>query len=249
MPRTTRLAGKRGLFCPCAPDGWLSGGDTVDWVVRKPLGFRWDRARRNIGQAVGAQLHIWCFLAVVAACGLLFGGIVAGQLGDADSSVLNTAVQRLLEAIAQHQLASASDLWWQRLTSDAQLLALIWLLGLSVIGFPFIVAAVFLRSFSVGFAVGFTSVQFGWKGVVVAAVAIFLHQVVSLSALIVAGGIAVRFSAGIVRQQFPPSQLSVRFVRYTGVFALCLCATMAGAAFQAWVAPAVLSGLLAGPAS
>ncbi|MCL6549351.1 MAG: stage II sporulation protein M [Alicyclobacillus sp.] len=214
-------------------------------IAKQPI-FRWNGVRRRLERTVATQVHVWCFLAAVAVCGLLFGGVVAGQLGDADASVLSSAVGRLLDAIAQHQLASSSDLWWQRMTSDAQLLALLWLLGLSVIGFPFVVAAVFLRAFSVGFAVGFTTLQFGWKGILVAGVAIFLHQVISLTVFILAGSTAIRFSADIVRQRYQPAQLSFQFLRYTGAFALLSTGLMVGAWVQANLAPGVLTWVLAG---
>jgi stage II sporulation protein M len=192
------------------------------------------------------HLHIWMFLFAVTICGILFGSIVAGQLNRADTAVLGQTVQRLLTAVAGHQLAPASDLWWHRMVGDVQLLALIWLFGVSVIGLPFVVIAIFLRAFSVGFAVGFTVLHFGWKGFIVAAVAIFLHQLLSLTAILCAGVFAIRFSAGILRRVYPLPALSTAFLKYTALLAICGVVLMAGALLQAYIAPPLLHGTLAG---
>ncbi|GMA52456.1 stage II sporulation protein M [Alicyclobacillus contaminans] len=200
----------------------------------------------RLKSAAEPHLHVGLFLVAVVFCGLVFGSVIAGQLQPADTAVLGQTVERLLTAISAHQLASASELWWHRMVGDAQLLALLWLFGVSVIGLPFVVIAIFLRAFSVGFAVGFTVLHFGWKGFVVAAVAIFLHQVLSLTAFVCAGVLAIRFSAGILGRAYPLPALSMAFLKYTAWFLLFAVVLMAGAAIQAYVAPPLLAGALVG---
>jgi stage II sporulation protein M len=202
------------------------------------------RIREVIQRTVEPHLHLFAFLTAVALCGLVFGAAVAGQLNQADSAVLSQTVDRLLTAVAHRDLAPAGDLWWHRMIGDGQLLALIWLFGVSVIGLPFVVIAVFLRSFSVGFAVGFTVLHFGWSGLVLASIGIFLHQAVSLTAIICAGVVAIRFSAGILRQAVPLSKMTASFLSYTGWFLVFALALAAGAFIQASVAPALLHSTL-----
>lgn len=200
--------------------------------------------RSSLRQRVSQHTQIVSFLAGVTVCGLVFGGLVAGELNPADTAVLGGAVERVVTAIQQHALAPAGQLWWQRLVADGQLLALLWLFGVSVIGLPLIVIALFLRAFGVGFAVGFTVLQFGWKGFLVAGLVIFLHQAISLTVLVAAGAVAVRFSAGVLRQAYPFSALPVHFLRYTAIFCVCAGLLMLGAAVQAYFAPGVLGDVL-----
>ncbi|MCL6637993.1 MAG: stage II sporulation protein M [Alicyclobacillus sp.] len=199
----------------------------------------WTRARR---QSL-PPLHAAVFLAAVCLCGLVFGGLVAGQLNRADTSVLAQSVQQVLTAVQQQQLAAPADLWWQRMVRDAQMLGLLWLFGVSVLGLPFVIMGLFLRSFSIGFAMGFTVLQFGWRGWVVASVGIFFHQLWSLTALLCAGVLAVRFSGRIVGG-LPVQRMPVAFIRYTGGFILCLGGLMVGAAVQAYWVPQLLHRLL-----
>ena len=215
-------------------------------IVNRAVQTEFRSLLTSLRERTKPTLHIWSFLIAVAMCGLVFGGVTAGQLNQGDASVLGSAVSQLLQAVSLHQLAPAADLWWQRMVNDAQLLALIWLFGVSVIGLPLIVVVIFLRSFSVGFSIAFTVIQFGWKGFLFASIAIFLHQVVTMTVFIFAGTIAIRFSAGILRQVFPLQKLSGQFLKYTFLFALCAVGLMIGAGIEAYLAPNLLNTLLLG---
>ncbi len=187
------------------------------------------------------QGHVWTFLMGVCLCGILFGAIVAGQLHPGDVNVLTSSVQNLLGTAAHHQLATFGQLWWERMISDSRLLALLWLFGVSVIGLPFVVIALFLRSFSVGFAMGFTVLQFGWKGLLIAAIGMFPHDIVALAFLLLAGVTAIRFSADILQQAAALPGLPLRVFRYTLIFAFCAVGLMGSAALQAGTMPHLLT--------
>lgn len=200
--------------------------------------------RSNLHQRLSKHVHVWTFLAGVTLCGILFGGIVSGQLSETERLVLGNALEHLFVAIKGHQLASGTQLFVQRFLDDTVVLGAIWLFGVSVIGIPFVVGALFLRGFTVGFAVGYTTLQFGWKGVVLAAVGIFLHQLVTLFTLFIAAISAIRFSQKILAQSLPISRLTVQFLQYTGTFVLCTGGLMLGAFIQAFVVPHLLTSLI-----
>ncbi|MFB5191190.1 stage II sporulation protein M [Alicyclobacillus fastidiosus] len=190
------------------------------------------------------HLHLWTFLSGVTLCGLVFGAIVAGQLGQTDRLVLGNAIQHLFVAIKQDQLASGSQLFSQRFIADIQLLALIWLFGVSVIGIPFVIATIFLRAFTVGFAIGYTTLQFGWKGFLLSGTGIFLHQLVTFLTLFVAAVTAIRFSQQVLLQSLPVPKLTLRLTKYTGTFVLCGGGLMLGSVIQAFVVPHLLTSVI-----
>lgn len=209
-----------------------------------PNRFSTELLRTRFFRSVKGHLHIWSFLLAISFCGLVFGSIVAGELGPGDSVILANSVEHLFISIRQHQLASGPNLLWQRLIDDGQVLALIWLFGLSVIGVPFVVITLFLRSFSIGFAVGFTVLQFGWKGFVVAGIGIFIHQIIAMTTLFIAASTAIRFSTEILQRTFPVQTLSVRFLKYTGLFVSCMAGLFVADVIQVYLAPHLLTFLL-----
>ncbi|MFD1675094.1 stage II sporulation protein M [Alicyclobacillus fodiniaquatilis] len=204
----------------------------------------WSQLKMFVQAKASRHLHLWSFLMGVTLCGLIFGAIVSAQLGQTDTMVLGNALQHLFAAIKQNQLATGSDLWWQRLMGDAQILALLWLFGVSVIGIPFVIATIFLRAFTVGFAVGYTTLQFGWKGFLLAGLGIFLHQLITFLTLFIAAVTAIRFSQQILQQRLPITRLTLRFLQYTGTFVLCGGGLMLGAFIQAFLVPHLLASLL-----
>jgi stage II sporulation protein M len=199
----------------------------------------WIRTRRGIS----AWTHTLLFLTGVALCGLLFGGVVAGQLNSTEAYVLQRQLELLLNTAANHQLAGPVDLWLQRMSRDIELLGLVWLFGISVMGLPLVAIAVFLRAFTVGFSAAFTVLALGWKGLWAATALVFVHQLFSFPAVLVAGCAAIRFSGALLEREGPIEAMVGRFIRYTLMFIVCAGLAGIGAAVQALLAAQVLAGI------
>lgn len=196
--------------------------------------------RAAMREFVRRHLHVWSFLLGVMLCGLVFGGILSAQIGQTDKLVLGNALEELFTAMKNHSLASGPDLWFQRAIDDGEWVGCIWLFGVSVIGIPFVVATMFYKAFTVGFGIGYTTLQFGWKGAIVSSVGIFLHEVIILFTLFIAAGTAIRFSQRILAQALPMTELTMQFLKYTGTFILCSGGVMLGAFVQAFMVPHLL---------
>lgn len=220
------------------------------WMARRrpplSLSLFWFRFRRSMARRLSQEAHIIAFLLGMVLSGTAFGGIVAGELRPADKLELANQLEAFLLATLHGQLASGSSVFASRLISDAAWLALVWLAGSSAVGIPIVAAAVFARAFETGFAVAFTSLQFGWKGLAVASIGIFVHQAVFLFAFLIAGVNAIRFSYQIVAQSVPLYQWTLQFLRYTGRSVMCLGGVMLATAVQAFVVPPMVSRLLGG---
>jgi len=209
----------------------------------------------NVGRVIGsarqsfegwrrASLSTAAFLGAILLCGLVFGGCVAGQLNTATSSILGQAMQHFINAVQSHQLASPKSVWSSQALAGAELFGLIWLSGISLLGLPLVTIALFLRAFSVGFAVAYSTLEFGWHGFFIASLVVFAHQLLALSGLWCAGILAVRLSTSVFRRTFAMEELPSVLLRYTAGLTLCLAITWIGAVIQAFVAPPLLVALL-----
>ncbi|HZK44004.1 MAG TPA: stage II sporulation protein M [Syntrophomonadaceae bacterium] len=76
---------------------------------------------------------------------------------------------------------------------------LIWFLGLTVIGVPFILGVIFFRGFSLGFTVGFLVQEKASAGVIVTILSILPQNIVYIPLIIVWALIAINFSVYIVK--------------------------------------------------
>ena len=184
------------------------------------------------------------FLFAVMICGLLFGGVVAGQLSPSTTTSLSQTMSQFVMALRDNQLANPSITFWQRAFSETKLFALVWLSGVSLLGLPLVTLVLFFRTFSIGFSVAYSVLQFGWHGFLVATLVIFFHQLIALSCLWFAGVTAIRLSSSIVHRAFSFHELPSVLIRYTGMMVLCILGAYVGALYQAYVAPPILRAIL-----
>lgn len=184
------------------------------------------------------------FLGAVILCGLIFGGAVAGQLNPSTTAILGQAMQHFIAASAAHQLANPQTIWAERMFAELKLFGLIWLSGISLLGLPIVTIAIFLRAFQVGFSIAYSVLQFGWHGLLVATLVIFVHQVIALCGLWCAGILAVRLSASVFRKSLEVENVPRVLIRYTLLMFLCLAVSAFGAFIQAFAAAPILSALL-----
>lgn len=201
-------------------------------------------ARQSFAAWRRASMSTTAFLGAILLCGFIFGGFVAGQLNTTTSSLLGQTMQQFIHAVQSHQLASPKSVWASRSLADAELFALIWLGGVSLLGLPIVTIVLFLRSFSVGFAASYSVLAFGWHGLFIASLVIFAHQLLALGGLWGAGILAVRLSTAVFRRSFAMDELPSVLVRYTAYLGLCLVITWVGAVLQAFAAPPILAALL-----
>ncbi|QSO53385.1 stage II sporulation protein M [Alicyclobacillus curvatus] len=184
------------------------------------------------------------FLLAVMVCGVIFGAVVAGQLNPATTNVLSQTMSQFLVAVRDHHLVSPNVTLWQRSVSEVKLFALIWLSGVSLLGLPLVTLVLFFRTFSIGFSVAYSVLEFGWHGLLVASLVIFVHQILALGCLWFAGVTAIRLSSSVVHRAFSFHELPGVLIRYTGVMLLCLSGAFVAALYQAYVAPSILAAVL-----
>ncbi|KUG04778.1 stage ii sporulation protein m (spoiim) [hydrocarbon metagenome] len=124
---------------------------------------------------------------------------------------------------------------------QAETICSIWLLGLTVIGLPLILAVIFLRGFSLGFTVGFLFQQKAGAGVLLSMVSILPQNLVYVPSLIVAGVVAMNFSVFIVKSRNAGgNSLGVALLAYSIVMLLLLIAFVLGAFIEAYLSPWLL---------
>ncbi|MFP3381015.1 stage II sporulation protein M, partial [Bacillus sp. SIMBA_069] len=76
----------------------------------------------------------------------------------------------------------------------AKTVAIMWVLGLSIIGLPMILLMLFLKGVVVGFTVGFLVNQLQWQGVTFAMMGILPQNLLVVPALFIVGVSGISFS-------------------------------------------------------
>lgn len=122
---------------------------------------------------------------------------------------------------------------------------LMWILGLSIIGAPFILGVLFMRGYALGFTTGFLIEERLWEGVVLFLVAVLPHQLLMVPGILLAGAGAVSFSAVIAAIVFGRRDLSAfrQFLSTTGLCLLSALLLLAGSLVEGYITPILVQAV------
>jgi len=143
---------------------------------------------------------VYMFVFVVFVMGTIAGAFAVKALSAEQRNDLAGYIQTLFEELPGTEVVDSPvavrQIFLQNITKT---IGLIWLLGLSVLGAPLVLALLFLRGFVLGFTVGFMVEEMGFKGVALAVVSVVPHNLLAVPAVILAGGASLSFSWSALR--------------------------------------------------
>jgi stage II sporulation protein M len=188
----------------------------------------------------------YILVTLLFAVGIVFGALAINTLEPGQLEELTVFIEQFFSEL-DVQLATSSGLSLLRASLNLELktLALIFLLGLTVIGIPVILAVVFIRGFVIGFTVGFLAYERGLRGIAFALAAVFPQNLFAVPAVVLAGVTGIVFSLFILRRRRRQwrTNLLHEFAGYAAIFTLAVAGVTAGALVKAYVSP-VLMGLV-----
>lgn len=124
--------------------------------------------------------------------------------------------------------------------SNLKIIAVVWVLGLTVIGIPLIAAVVFTRGFALGFTSAFLIKLKGLAGVVTVFLAIFPPNLVAIPLIILASASGIVFSLCILKRWRNGSSIKKDFFAFT-VSMLIIAGLNGGVGmFQSYLTPLIV---------
>ncbi len=173
---------------------------------------------------------IYLFVTILFCMGIFFGATAAKVINADQAGQLSVYLDAFLEKVSSERV---SEQLFPRhnVLSNLYIMIAMYILGLTVIGIPLVLAAVFTRGFILGFTVGFLVREKAFRGFIFAAISVLPHNVLIIPAVIIGGVTALSFSALLVRRRFTAKNIPIRnhFGVYTAaMLALCLITGAAG---------------------
>ncbi|NLY30049.1 MAG: stage II sporulation protein M [Firmicutes bacterium] len=185
----------------------------------------------------------YMFVFVVFIMGTISGAFAVKALSAEQRDDLAGYIQTFFEALPNTEAAGSPTAVRQTfLQNIAKTVGLIWLLGLSVLGAPFVLALLFLRGFVLGFTVGFMVEEMVFKGIALAVVSVVPHNLLVVPAIILAGGAALSFSWSALRILMGRRDINMyqQFFR-TALLTIAACGLMGAATLvEAFVTPTLI---------
>jgi stage II sporulation protein M len=188
------------------------------------------------------NLNLYVFIGVLFAVGAIFGALLVNALTLEQQQELADQLSVYMKTVQTPSNLDPASTFWDNFMFYGKWLLLIWLLGLSVIGLPAVLALDFLKGVLIGFAVSMLVRQWAWKGVLFSMATIAPHNALVIPALLIASVSASRFAYFIVRERLfrRKGRLLPPFLAHSGVVAVLLLLVGCASLFEAYVAPLLL---------
>lgn len=129
--------------------------------------------------------------------------------------------------------------------NQAKTVLLIWFLGLTVIGWPLILANVLVRGLSLGFTISFLIREKAGAGIIMTLLSIVPQNLVYIPLIIFWSVMAMNFSIYLLRgRDDARMSLGRSLIIYTSLLLICILLVLAGSLVEAYLSPWLLSLIL-----
>ncbi|MBD2869584.1 stage II sporulation protein M [Paenibacillus arenilitoris] len=188
------------------------------------------------------QLSLYVFVSVLFVVGVIFGGLMVNALTLEQQQELARDVDQYVrfmnEGIGTEEAASFRE----RFFFHGKWLVLLWVLGITVVGIPGVLALNFLKGALVGFAVGTLINQYAWRGVLLSFASIVPQNIIAVPAMIITSAAAISFSLHVVKNRLlrQKGDLAPQLGSFTSTAVLMLFIFAGAALVEAYVSPALI---------
>lgn len=184
---------------------------------------------------------LFLFVTIFFCVGIFFGATAAKTISMDRADQLSGYFNSFLEKVSTTPV-SEQIYFRHNVLNNLYIMIAMYVLGLTVIGIPLVLVAVFSRGFILGFTVGFLVREKAFKGFLFALISILPHNIFVIPAVILGGVTALSFSGLLLKRRFNTQNqpLTSHLGIYTA-FMLVLCLSTTAAGFvETYLTPALI---------
>lgn len=188
------------------------------------------------------QLSLYVFVSVLFVVGAIFGALMVNALTLEQQQELAQDIDQYVKLMNDGIMNGVSQTFWDRFIFHAKWLLLIWVLGITVVGIPGVLALNFLKGALVGFSIGTLINQYSWKGVLLSLVSVAPQNIIIVPAMVIASVAAISFSMFIVKNRLmkQKGELAPQLVSFTSTAMLMLIMFAGAALLEAFISPVLI---------
>ncbi|MFA1821614.1 stage II sporulation protein M [Virgibacillus oceani] len=182
---------------------------------------------------------IYIFMTILFLTGIIFGAILVNSMNFVQKQDLFFYLEQFFGQITDNQTMESHAILKDSFLFHIKYLVLIFVLGLSVIGLPFVWILLFIKGLVVGFSVGFLVNQLGFNGLLIAAVSIAPQNILIIPIYITAGSLSMVFSLKLLQKLFSQKvsqPVFQHFSKYIIIFLFLLVFSFVAALLESYLA-------------
>lgn len=206
--------------------------------------------RSRFGQTIQtyAKDHqsLYWFTIVLFTMGIIFGAVLVNSLPLSQKQELSGFLHYFFNSLSTQGIPETSGHFQEAFGHYAKTVAIMWVLGLSIIGLPMILLMLFLKGVVVGFTVGFLVNQLQWQGVTFAMMGVLPQNLLVVPALFIVGVSGISFSLRLIKTRLVSKRDGImpHFVGYTALVVCMLAVLTLAALFETFVSPKLMQLVL-----
>jgi stage II sporulation protein M len=188
------------------------------------------------------HLSLYVFVSVLLVMGVVFGALMVNALSTDQRLELGRHLSSFVQMVDQGTELGGKTSFKLAFFMHLKWVLLIWMLGLSIVGLPFIFLLDFLKGVLVGFSVGVLVGEMSWKGMLFSLVSVAPQNLIIIPAIMICSVSAISFSLYLIKNRFLQKKgtLYPPFIRFSSV-TLTMIALMFGVSlFEAYLSPILM---------
>ncbi|WP_284681077.1 stage II sporulation protein M [Aceticella autotrophica] len=172
--------------------------------------------------------------------GIASGAFTINTLNDIQKENIMKYIVSFYDILGHTQL-NAINIFKQSILNNFETVFILWLLGATIIGIPFIFFIIGVRGFILGFSIGFLISEFKFKGILFALTAILPQNILILLVILFISVTSINFSLYILKnRRFNMKDLFSQFVSYTLIVYTASAVMIFSSLVEAYVTPYIL---------
>ena len=186
--------------------------------------------------------NLFVFLVVIVSVGVASGSIFVTFLNDSDKIMVSDYLNSFLNNLNSNNLNYNGTLI-NTLTFTLGLAILIWILGISVIGFVLILLFLFIKAFSLGFSVASIIINFNFKGILIALAYVVPHHIINLMIYLLISSYALVLSYRLISSFTKKKNFDFKgiFNRYLFIIVFSLIILLFSVLYEVYLAPSLIN--------
>ena len=186
--------------------------------------------------------NLFVFLVVIIAVGVASGSIFVTVLNDSDKTMVSDYLNNFLNNLNSNNLNYNGTLI-NTLIFTLGLAILIWILGISIIGFILILLFLFIKAFALGFSIGSIIVNFNFKGILIALAYVVPHHIINLMIYLLISSYALVLSYRLISSFTKKKNFDFKgiFNRYLFILGFSLIILLFSALYEVYLAPSLIN--------
>ncbi|BBB92935.1 MAG TPA: stage II sporulation protein M [Methylomusa anaerophila] len=196
--------------------------------------------RKYIAEYIRTNIVAYFFITLIFVIGVVAGAMAVKTLPEEQKLELVGYLRIFFQGLAQQQglTADSQTLLFTAIINNAKVIILMWLLGFTVVGIPFVLLLVWVRGFVIGFTVGFLVNEYVLKGLLFAIVSVLPHNFFTVPAILATGVAATTYSLLLVRRR-SSSKHNLLYISFSYcIFCfIMMVITVVGSLIEVYVSP------------